>query len=421
LYARTGSENNNLYPQVNLLATTDLYERIFTLETSVNVSQQYLSPLGARPDSLATTTNNQYTSQAYRFTPILKGETLNGIRYDVRDDNIFTRGNVTGVNDAYANDLQGHLERPPAPFGWGADYERTQTRFQTDESNVSQLVRGRLLYQPDPQYRVWASIGYELNDFQLTDYNDGIYGLGFSWRPTERTSLDAEWEHRFFGPSYNVNFNHRMALSYWSAYASRGTTSYPQEIASLTTGTDVNATLNALFASRIPDPVARQNAINQYIRDRGLPQFLDGPVNLYTQSITLEERLGASVAITGARNSVFVNAYRLRSEAIAGSGEPVPEVVPTFTDTTQYGANLVWSYSLTPSVALTFTVDAARTINNGDVGGTTRQGSVRALVSTQVTPLTSVYGSIRYQALRSDVVNNYNEAALIFGMIHTFR
>src|SRR6266480_263309 len=44
LYARTGSENNKVYPQVNLLGNWELVDHFFFVEGSANVSQQYLSP-----------------------------------------------------------------------------------------------------------------------------------------------------------------------------------------------------------------------------------------------------------------------------------------------------------------------------------------------------------------------------------------
>ena len=46
--------------------------------------------------------------------------------------------------------------------------------------------------------------GYEDNRYSVTDYSGAIYGAGLQWKPTERTSLDAKWEHRFFGSSYSV-------------------------------------------------------------------------------------------------------------------------------------------------------------------------------------------------------------------------
>ena len=55
---------------------------------------------------------------------------------------------------------------------------------------------------------------------------------------------------------------------------SRNITSYPQQLANLPAGGDVSALLNRLFLTTIPDPTQRQQAIDQFIRDRGLPAVL---------------------------------------------------------------------------------------------------------------------------------------------------
>src|SRR5437868_11601903 len=73
LYARTGSENNKVQPQVNLLGTWEAVDRFFFLESAINVDQQYVTAFGPTSESLANATNNRYTSQSYRLSPYIKG------------------------------------------------------------------------------------------------------------------------------------------------------------------------------------------------------------------------------------------------------------------------------------------------------------------------------------------------------------
>jgi uncharacterized protein (PEP-CTERM system associated) len=428
LYARTGSENNAVLPFVNIFGSAELVERFFFVEGSANVSQQYLTPFGSRSSSLATRTGNQYTSQVYRVTPYFKGVAGGEVDYLLRLNNTWTKGDATAVNDSYTNEILGTLQRDPRPFGWGADYDRVETKFQSQQSLVTELVRGRGLYQADPQLRLSISGGYEKNDFLLIDHDNAIYGLGARWRPTERTDVDASWEHRFFGGSYDFNFRHRTALSTWNVYAFRNITSYPQQFATLGAGVDVQNALNQLFSSRIPDAAQRQNLVNQLILDRGLPASLSGPVNLYTQQITLQQVLGTTVGLLGARNNVLLTAFRSRSEPISGTGTPLPDILAVFENNTQYGANVVWATTLTPLVTLTTTVDALRTVSNSEQAATTKQASIRAMLTTAVSPLTAVYAGLRYQLLRSStdvaspfVQSNYDEVAVFVGLNHRFQ
>jgi uncharacterized protein (PEP-CTERM system associated) len=419
LYARTGSDNNDIVPQVNVLGNAELLPRLFYLEGSAYVSQQYLTPFGARPSSLTTRTDNQYTSQVYRLTPYIKGEASGDLNYELRDINTWTKGDATSVNNTFSNEVLGTLRRDPRPFGWGADYDRVDTKFGGQQSFVTELGRLRGSYLADQQLELTASIGYEHNDFLIVNHDNSIYGVGMRWRPTERTTLDASWEHRFFGASYNVVFNHRTALSTWNAYASRNITSYPQQFGALGSGVDVAAALNQIFAARITDPAQRQTIVNQFINDRGLPSVLSGPINVFTEQITLQESMGGAVTLSGARNTASFSAYRQRNEPITGAGTSLPDPFNVLDNNTQYGGNAVWSTALTPRVALTTSIEALRTVANAQPG-TTKQLTIRTMLTTPLSDLTSFYAGLRYQVLHSTLMDEYDEVAAFVGIVHIF-
>jgi len=418
LYARTGSENNSVEPQVNLLGKWELVEHFFFIEGSANVSQQYLTPFGARSDSLANATNNRFTAQTYRVTPYVKGETTD-YSYILRDDNIWTKGSASEVNSAYTNGLVGTFQRDPRPLGWAVDVDRTATTFQDQSRQLLELARARGLYQIDPQVRLSLSAGYEHNDLLLESEDNTIYGAGITWRPTERSNVEANWEHRFFGASYNVAVENRTPLSVWSFVASRNITTYPQQLAALPGGVDVANALNQLFLSRVPDQTARQALVNQLILDRGLPAFLSSGVNIYSQQVTLQESLIATAGLLGARNSVFFSVYRLRQEPISGSGIVLPGLLGGIQNNTQYGANVIWSHSLTPLMTLTSSIDGSRTVDNTQPG-TTKQASIRAAITSRIAAFTDIYGGIRYQISRSNLFSDYDEAAVFVGVNHQF-
>jgi uncharacterized protein (PEP-CTERM system associated) len=418
LYARTGAENNKVEPQVSLLGSWEVVDRLFFVESAVSVTQQYLTPFGTRSESLANATDNRYTSQTYRVTPYLKGSNSD-YTYELRDNNIWTKGNASGVSDTYTNDLAGTFQRDPLPWGWAIDIDRMDTKFQGQADQSLELARARALYQVDPQVQLSASGGYEHNDLLIESKGNTIYGVGAKWRPTERTNVEGTWEHRFFGASYNFVLANRGALSVWNVVASRNITTYPQQLAALPGGTNVAFALDQLFFSRIPDLSARQNAINQFIRDRGLPPTLSSSVILYTQQITLQQAFTATAGILGARNSLFFSAFRVHQEPVTGSGAVFPDPFGTLNNSTQTGGNVVWTHTLTPLVSFTSSLEASRTVLN-DQPGVTKQGAIRAGITSPIAPLTSVYGGIRYQVSRSDISTDYNELAVFVGLTHRF-
>jgi uncharacterized protein (PEP-CTERM system associated) len=418
-YARTGADNNKVEPNANLLGTWELVDRLLFVDGAIAVNQQYLSPFGARSDSLVNATNNRYTSQIYRISPYLKGDAGSEYSYELRDNNIFTNGNANVVTGAYTNELIGSFRRDPRPFGWAVEINRADTKFQGQDRQLTELARLRGLYQVDPQVQLSTSGGYEHNELLVESTDNVVYGAGIRWRPTDRTNFDANWEHRFFGSSYNVSFDHRAPLSVWSLSASRNITTYPQQLASLPGGTDVAGALNALFLSRVPDAAQRQALVNQLIVDRGLPAVLSNAVNLYTQQITLQQSLLATAGFLGARNTMFFSAYHQRNEPITGSGIVLPPFLSLFNNNTQIGGNLVWSHSLTPVLTLTGSVDGSRT-ESLDQSATSKQGSVGATLTQTLSALTSVYTGIRYQVFHSNVSADYEEAAVFVGVNHRF-
>jgi uncharacterized protein (PEP-CTERM system associated) len=418
LYARTGSENNKVEPQANLIGNWELVDRLIFVDGAISVTQQYITPFGARSESLANATNNRYTSQSYTVSPYIKGSNAD-YNYYLRDNNIWTKGDANLINDTYTNEIVGTFERDPRPWGWAVDIDRTDTKFQGQAGQLLELVRARGLYDVDPQVELSASGGYEHNDLLVETKGNVIYGAGVRWRPTERSSVIASWEHRFFGASYNLVLANRTPLSVWGLVASRNITTYPQQLAALAGGTNVALVLDQIFASRVPDPVARQNLVNQFISDRGLPPLLGSGVTLYSQQVTLQENLTATAGILGARNSVFFSAYRLRQEPIAGSGIALPAPFTAFNNNTQTGANVSWTHTLTPLVTFTGSLEASRTVEN-DQPGVTRFSAIRAGLISPVAPMTSMYGGIRYQVSRSTISTDYEELAVFVGINHRF-
>jgi uncharacterized protein (PEP-CTERM system associated) len=142
-------------------------------------------------------------------------------------------------------------------------------------------------------------------------------------------------------------------------------------------------------------------------------------VTIYTQQITLQETLTATAGILGARNSVFFSAYRLRQEPITGSGAVLPDLLGSLNNNTQTGANVVWTHTLTPLVTFTGSLEASRTVAN-DQPGVTKLGAIRAGLTSPVSPMTSMYGGVRYQISRSTLSTDYEELALFVGLSHRF-
>jgi uncharacterized protein (PEP-CTERM system associated) len=424
-YART-SENDTVVPLVNVLATAEVIEKVFFVDTTFNVSQQYDSPFGARPPTLDSANPNRFTAQSYNVSPYLRG-VRGDYSYELRDDNIWTKssGTLGSIPDSsYSNNIVGTASKRPTPLGWTIDYDRNDVKFSDQEPLVTQLIRARAIWQVDPQVELSVGGGYENNQYTLTSYKDTIYSVGARWRPTDRTVVNASLEHRFFGASYSFEFDHRTPLTVWSLRASRNTSSYPQQLGSLSAGSVV-ALLNQLLLSIIPDPVQRQAYIDQLISSGSVPLLTSGAANLFTQQLLLVEHATASMGLIGTRNTLYFSAFYENSKPISGAGMPLEGAAPSNTNNTQTGGSVVWTNKLTPSVTLTAGADLLKTVANAPDTGRTTQGTLRVGLTTPISPNTSIYASTRYQRLRTDtsaadLATPYSEYAISIGMSHTF-
>jgi uncharacterized protein (PEP-CTERM system associated) len=429
LFARTGSDNNQVYAQAALNGTVEAMEKFFFIDGTILVSQQYFTPFGPQPVGLANATQNRYTAESYSVSPYIKGRTAGDVQYLVRDENLWTNASgapVSGVNGAYTNHFLANASKQSAQIGWVVEYDRSSVSFESQPPLRTQLGRLRLLHNTDPQLQLSASVGYEDNDFALTQNRGAIYGVGATWHPTNRTDLEATWEHRFFGSSYLLNFAHRTPLTVWNLNASRNITSYPQQVATLPTGFDVQSLLNQLFLSSIPDPAQRQMFVDQFIRNHGLPGVLSSPVNLFSEQITLVQQVSASAGLIGARNSILFSVFHVRQQPVSAANTDLPGFIAAQNNNTQNGGSVVWTHTLSPTMTFALTGAASRSESNvaqtgiGGVG-TSKQGSITANLTAPLSPNTSATAGIRYQVFRSDLSSNYTEAAAFVGVNHIFR
>lgn len=422
LYARTGSENNQAYVSGDLTGMWEPIDRFFFIEAEATASQQFFTPFGATPVGLVNATNNRYTSVFYRVTPYIQGVTGGNITYLLRFNSIWSNlyGAPASVSDSRYTDLSFSLASPIAPWGWAADGDRSDVKFTDQSSQITQIVRGRILYQYGPQLQLSGSFGYEDNKYPFSDYHDVVYGIQALYRPSERTSLLAGWEHRFFGASYVFTFDHRMPLSVIHVNVFRNTTSYTQQLAALPAGANVSNLLNDILTTRIPDPTQRQTAVNQLIANQGLPQTLSGPVNLYTQQIILQQSALVTLGLLGASNSVFLSGYYLKQEPISGSGNPLPPAFSFGNDNTQTGVFLTWSHPMSSATTLAAEARATRTTANSGIPFKTDAYYVRGGVNWTASAYTSFQFGARYQRQRGDFVNEYNEFAVFAGVNYVF-
>jgi uncharacterized protein (PEP-CTERM system associated) len=417
-----GTQDSRLLPAADLVATLEAIERRLFVEAAAIVTQTRENPFAPRPEG-ASTFNRLETRQG-RVSPYLQGRFATDIRYLIRSDNAWTTTSevVTAEGDSYVGRHLVEIDRAPRRVGWGAQVERTNSRFeQAAQRRLRQdVARLRLDYAFTAQLAAGVRAGYEQNNFVLDGRGDGsIYGVNVTWRPTERTDLTGFWEDRFFGSGWRLSFSHRMPRLAWNALLSRDLGSAPQSLFTLPATDNVAGLLDAAFTTRFPDPVERARIVQDLIVRQGLPSALGAPLAIYAQRISLINSRSASVVLLGVRNSLGLTGFYLRTEDL--SGTTFTGVGTAFANNTQRGATVTFSHQLSTVTSLNATTGWTRTRALGLVDPEQAdQHTLRMQVSRQLAPRTSAFVGARYQLFNSNRVDDARETAVFAGIGHRF-
>jgi uncharacterized protein (PEP-CTERM system associated) len=178
LYART-PDNNDVRPEVNLAGNVELVPRLFFVDATANVSQQFISPFGPRPIDVVNATSNRLTAQSYRIAPYFKGDAGSDLHYELRDDNQWTTANGIFGGRSYTNEVTGTLARDPRPLGFNLSVDRADTSYSEQTGSfVTQIARFAPVWQPEAQWQLSLIAGYEDDRYPLQTFSGAVYGAG---------------------------------------------------------------------------------------------------------------------------------------------------------------------------------------------------------------------------------------------------
>ena len=435
------TQNNSVAPNVSLFGSVEAIDNFFFVDASAQASTSFLSPFGPQPAGNVNATANRYVSQNYTVSPYIKGVLgSSNIQYQVRDENSWSVASSFGnssntVPNTYSNNFSASLSSAANPLGWTAAYTRdyydngiAETASGEAGASTLQTARGTIDYRVDPQLAVAGRFGYEKNDFpdaRGASYDGTIYGAGLQWNPTDRTAVTGFWEHRFFGSSFSWQLSHRLPNSAIRASFTRGLSSDPELALAIPAGTTVAQIVDAAFATRIPDPVARQIAVEQFLAKTGLPPTLAAPVNFYTTSVLLQTSQSLSYVIIGVRNAITFRVFNTRSESVSGSSDVLPPELQLFENNTQTGFGVGYSHQFSPLTSFGANANYSRTRSNDPNTSDIRSnnGDFSVNLSTRFSPKTSGSTGLTYSLFRPAGTSNAasTDAFTVFASLnHTF-
>lgn len=347
-YARN-TDYSNFQNYLNTFGTLQAIDNWLFLDFSGYVSQQMISPFGTQSTSSANNNNNRTQTQTYRLSPYVRGQ-LGGdiVEYLLRYNAVTTNSSNNAISDVDISQWIGQL-RGGTPFQnltWTVDGSQQTTDYTRGRSYDDDRVRALLTYRLLPQFRMSGSVGEEANNYITLDKeNYSTYGFGLDWRPTERTVVAGFKEKRFFGYGHNVDISHRFPLTsiqytdvedvafLSSAYAAGQGALYDQYF--------------NLFASQIPDPVARAAYVTNLLNQSGNAANSQTVNGYLTNRPQLRRTQQLSLVLFGSRNSITFRGVRYSDETLTLAGGTADPTSP-YSKVIQTGYSVNWAHRLTP-------------------------------------------------------------------------
>lgn len=406
LYARN-SEANGHNHALSANGLLDVWDRKLFLQGSASIAQQNISTLAPqstsdininpnRTELRQATLSPYWVSRLGSFANVNARYTWNRAQSDGITSSLNSESNTAtlGLSQGLMFD----------DLGWSVAYSRqdidsTEGQFRT---RTLESLTASASYKFLPTLAGLLTVGYDDNSYG--DAQGGTSGsfhsVGFRWTPSNRTSIRAEIGERYFGNTASLDAQHRTRLTTWTLTYSEQVVATPG-LFSVPVSLDTAATVDRLFLSQVPDPVQRQQVVEAFITQNGLPALLPSSVDFLTNQVTLSKRWQGSFGLRGVRSMLLVSLFRDdRQRQSRGTPTIVgtdPFSISDKVVQTGYNAILSWRFSTRTSGS----ASAGQTRSEmTDAGRTDTNSNIRLGVTHQLQP--KLRGSLEYRWLNRD-------------------
>jgi len=358
-YARV-DRGSSLQHDLRAAGSGELLEDLFYIDADASSTRQSISAFGPRVNDRGDVAGNQADVRTYRISPYLRHRFGRAATAEARYTHDALKTDRGGLSDSTADHVRLGIASGPEyqRVQWKLAFDDQKIDYETTDDVETRALSGELRYLLTPRFALTAMGGYEDNSYLSVGKKPegALWSLGFSWMPSERTSVAASAGRRFFGNTFSFNVQHRTRISVWSA-------SYQEEITTarsqfLTPTVQSTADfLGALWKNSIPDDAQRGATVDRFIRETELPDTVVVPVNSFTNRVFLQKAALASVALKGARNTLVTSLFRIEREpqsvAAADLAISAPGGAINGEATRQDGISTTWNWNMSARTSLT--------------------------------------------------------------------
>ncbi len=424
-YALTGNfyarndDSSSFTNFLNASVNAEAVENWLFIDANASISQQFISPFGTQSPNVGLNNSNRTEVTTVNVAPYVQGQIAGQVNYVGRAFYTFTdSGTSQAANSTVWGALLGFDSTTRwSRLSWGLDFTYREAKFSGQRSEFDQLNVLSLNYAVTPELRVSVRGNVETSNLTTfdTETTSG-WGGGLRWTPSPRTNLVLEYDQRVFGNSHLFSFDYRTPRTVWAISNRQGLSTGQFNSGRGNPGSPFDL-LFAQFAAIEPDPVARAQLVNNFLRANGIDPNSALNTGYLPNQVVLERRQEGSVSWLGQRSTVIFNVYQTQSENVAAAALDPNDPFSGGNTIKWRGASATWSHRLTPRATLSVSGSGQRTTQDfGDQETTLWTGM--AMWSNQVAQRVSVSLSARYQTQSGTA--SYNEAALLATLNMTF-
>jgi uncharacterized protein (PEP-CTERM system associated) len=406
VYAKNSDENGHNHA-LRANGLLDVWDRKLYLQGSAAIAQQNISTLGPLSTSDVNINPNRtevrqaslspyWISRLGRFANVNARYAWNRMESDGETSALSSESNTVNLGlsqGSMFNDL-----------GWSVSYSRQDidsTQGQFNKRTLETLTAS-LSYAVLPTLSGLLSFGREDNAYGDAQGSVGgnFYTVGFQWAPSRRTNIRAEVGERYFGNTFSLDAQHRTRLTTWKLTYGEQVVGTPG-LLTVPVSLDTAATLDNVFVSQVPDPIQRQQIVQAFIAQNGLPQFLPSSVDFLTNQVTLSKRWQGTFGLRGVRSTLLLSLFR-DDRQVESSGTPVIVGTDPFSlsdNVLQTGYNAILSWRFSERTSGSVSVGQIKS-ELADVSRTDTNSNVRIGVTHQLQP--KLRGSVEYRWLNRD-------------------
>lgn len=433
VYAEKSGQDTTRH-QLNANANAELVDNLLYLDGRATISQQNTSIFGSQATNNTNVAGNRTEVKTYNVSPFLRNHFGNFAASEIRYTHSESNTGIGGLSDSQMDSIQLDIKNGSSfkTLGWGLNYNNEKATYTNLQDLDREAITGNLRYLITPRFGLAATGGYERNNYvSIGSKPEGSsWSAGVFWAPSSRTSLEASTGQRFFGKTYALNVDHRARSTAWNlGYSEDITTTQSQfqssELFKIPATEGNRDLLEDILTILYPgvDPALRRKKIDDAIERKNLALAFTDDLNYLTNRVFLQKRLQASVAMTGARNTLVLSLFNSSREA-----QTAQSVDSTFggamlslsDKTKQIGGNAVWSWRINSRTGVNFSAGYSRN-SSSSLDRTDSNKNFQVGMTRQFQPkLSGMISLRRNQQSTSGTGGGYQENAATASLSYRF-